>query len=288
MLQFRVNGQSLERIDEHFTADRSAWYLSTEFEFSDDWCGTEKTVIFKVGEAAYSVPLDGDVCAVPNECVANGVKCFYVSVFGNKQLPNGHTQRITTNNVKVAVRASGFTEGRENASSGEIATDYERLLTNIALKVDKEEGKGLSSNDFTDAYRDMLDSTGNEAARQISTWAADIISGAYAYSRKPVNVDAWLEKNGYKIVLQPVRDEYLSLLESDDIWKPVYKISDTEYTSFAEYLIYTTPDKAAEISFTDKNGQVVDVDMISGSLSLSAGVSYAIHLYDGICIVEEV
>lgn len=44
------------------------------------------------------------------------------------------------------------------------------VANNLRMKVDKEDGKGLSSNDFTTEYKEKLD---NAAQVQIITWGAD-------------------------------------------------------------------------------------------------------------------
>lgn len=47
--------------------------------------------------------------------------------------------------------------------------EYTALLSTVGNKVDKEEGKGLSANDFTDAYKAVIDGLGSLASKSSVT-----------------------------------------------------------------------------------------------------------------------
>ncbi len=111
MLKINVKNQSLLVAADETVSD-SVLYLVADFAFSSDWNGFSKTVIFKNGETAVSVILNGDssLCCGENKCYVpfEVIKTpeLTVSVLGT----NGE-QTITTAAVSVSVKESGYTQG---------------------------------------------------------------------------------------------------------------------------------------------------------------------------------
>lgn len=164
-LEFNVENQYITMPVRRTVVADSVEYLEAMFVFTHDWDECKKTAVFKQGEDAYAVLLEENCCMIPCEVIKEG--CFSVSVFGI----DGNT-RITTNEVYVTVQKSGYTEGETpkgptpdaysqllNDMETEIterkAAD-EELTNQLSGKVDKIEGKGLSSNDYTDADKEEI------------------------------------------------------------------------------------------------------------------------------------
>lgn len=108
--------------------------------------------------------------------------------------------------------------------------EYTALVQTVAGKVDKVEGKGLSTNDFTDAYKAMLDGLGSLASKN-SVSEADLdvalaekvnaaAEGNHSHANKAVldgitaeKVEAWDGKpDVYIQASQP------TTMKENDIW----------------------------------------------------------------------
>lgn len=108
--------------------------------------------------------------------------------------------------------------------------EYTALVKTVAGKVDKVEGKGLSTNDFTDAYKAMLDGLGSLASKN-SVSEADLdvalaekvnaaAEGNHSHTNKAVldgitaeKVEAWDGKpDVYIQASQP------TTMKENDIW----------------------------------------------------------------------
>lgn len=173
-INLRVTDQKITYENMQHIATDSKNYIRAVFEFSSEWDDMKKTAIFKGANGDYCVLLSDNACTVPYEALVSG---FSVSVFG--VLDN---VRITTDSVYITAVQSGFVEG--HVPPEPTPTVYEQLLGTIneikaidsevkALvkenaekisavgirledKVDRVDGKGLSSNDFTDEEKIKL------------------------------------------------------------------------------------------------------------------------------------
>lgn len=102
MLKFKVNGQTLSRVDGFRVVGDSRNYLKARFEFSDDWEGF-MPVIASFCRAESNLPpwevevLDGE-CAVPWEALT-GSGTLEVTVSGG--------DLITTNGVSIHIANAG-------------------------------------------------------------------------------------------------------------------------------------------------------------------------------------
>ncbi len=108
--------------------------------------------------------------------------------------------------------------------------EYIALVQTVAGKVDKVEGKGLSTNDFTDAYKAMLDGLGSLASKSnvsesdLDAALAEKVNAAaegnHSHANKAVldgitaeNVEAWNGKpDVYIQASQP------TTMKENDIW----------------------------------------------------------------------
>ena len=142
-LRFEVKNQFINRVDKEQPSADSQYYLYAHFNFlTDDWKDKVITAIFTKDEKSYMmlVDIDGD-CEVPHEVIKEGN--FYVSVFADTL--------ITTNNSRVYVEPSGYTENAENSEPptpniyNQLIAMFDGLRDDVDYKLDNIDG-GL----FTD------------------------------------------------------------------------------------------------------------------------------------------
>lgn len=99
---FKINNQTIKRVDDFKVVSSSKNYLYAEFDFvTDDWNGVNtKTALFRSNKIVKQVLLDAnDCCLVPWEVLEND-GFMEVSVFGGNL--------ITVNIAKVRVYESGY------------------------------------------------------------------------------------------------------------------------------------------------------------------------------------
>ena len=141
MLKFKVNNQSIERIDSFEVVADSCNYLKAEFEFTEEW--TEDIIaVFCHDCGYYKVLLEGGQCTVPWEVIkAPG---FTVAVVcGN---------RITSDTVMVDVKKSGFHEAKWGEEpSPDI---YEQILDRVKVPCIGENGNWFQWKSEAKAYVD--------------------------------------------------------------------------------------------------------------------------------------
>lgn len=142
-LRFEVSNQFINRVDREQPSSNSKYYLYAHFNFlTEEWKDKVVTAVFTKDKKSYMmlVDIDGD-CEVPHEVIKEGN--FYVSVFANTL--------ITTNNSRVYIEPSGYTEDAENSEPptpniyNQLITMFDGLRDDIDYKLDNIDG-GL----FTD------------------------------------------------------------------------------------------------------------------------------------------
>lgn len=105
IIDYKVDSQILRRTSRNLIVADSIKYLAVRFNFSDEWKGTKKTVVFLYDGYSYNVLLDeNEIAIVPHEVIKS--PGFNLSAYGTN---NG--MRITTNTCKVSVIKSGYCEG---------------------------------------------------------------------------------------------------------------------------------------------------------------------------------
>lgn len=120
--------------------------------FDDEWTNisakTARLVWIKGGEYTYiDVPFTGTSCPLPAVIQA---KMLFVGFFAGDSTENA----LKTSTPAQIPCISSILDISAEAFTPDV---YRNILDIIANKVDKVEGKGLSTNDFTDEERDSLD-----------------------------------------------------------------------------------------------------------------------------------
>lgn len=120
ILKFYVKYQTLYLLSRDPVVADSSGYLQANFQFTEDWDGTNKTAQFKRTESDlitdgkplfFNEEIDNNGnCIIPWE-VLKGEGTFNVNVFGQKTESDGTTVKtITVNSVDVPVGKSGLTK----------------------------------------------------------------------------------------------------------------------------------------------------------------------------------
>ena len=116
MLIFNVTNQELRRVDNTTPATDSKDYLQARFTVTDDWNGATLLALWKKGTTTYTAKISGGVCTVPAEVLARDQSAGFQrnKVFVTLVGENG-TKRITTNELRVDLDASGYADGETPA-----------------------------------------------------------------------------------------------------------------------------------------------------------------------------
>lgn len=101
-LMFKVHHQMIARLDNNTVVSGSLDYIDAVFEFTPDWEGKTKNAIFSFGSDKITMPVTGDRCKVPWECLQTA-GLVEVCVFGGNL--------ITTSNCNFEVIAGGTNDG---------------------------------------------------------------------------------------------------------------------------------------------------------------------------------
>ena len=150
-LEFTVNNQTLKRKDSNQVVTSSSEYLRLVFDFeTDDWTGLSKYAFFRTGHINYPFELTEDKVIVPAYFLND--KYFLFGLFG---VGDGDV-RITTNVLRLHLENSYYDSETVDVRNF-LEVEVDRLDGRIDGKVDIIEGKMLSTNDFTDYYKNFLD-----------------------------------------------------------------------------------------------------------------------------------
>lgn len=134
MLEFRVRGQAISRLDNRLVAANVLNFLTCRFDVSSEWYKVTPYIVisavFERDGHAYRVLLDSDMtCAVPHEVLSDS-GFFEVSLVGVCADENGTPFRATANKVKICVEPSGSLDAENSARPTE--SELEQIESRIA------------------------------------------------------------------------------------------------------------------------------------------------------------
>lgn len=200
MLKFEISGQKLTRVDKFAPATDSKGYLRAAFTFSSDWASATKTAIFRdeVTGASYTAPLNSSgVCTVPAEVLTRSAAVhyqtqgnhFHVSLRGDVG-----GVLITTNEVRVDLARSGYTEGQTPAATTPDA--YSQFVANVKADADRAAGSAeaaaASEQNVANLYANALKKTVTGAVvrlNDVSPVAHEL--GVQVHGKNLFNYNAW-------------------------------------------------------------------------------------------------
>lgn len=150
-LEFNVNNQTLKRKDSNQVVTSSSEYLRLVFDFeTDDWENVSKYAFFRTGHVNYPFELTEDKVIVPAYFLNDKYLLFGLFGVGDGDI------RITTNVLRLHLENSYYDSETVDVRNF-LEVEVDRLDGRIDGKVDIIEGKMLSTNDFTDYYKNFLD-----------------------------------------------------------------------------------------------------------------------------------
>ena len=150
-LEFNVNNQTLKRKDSNQVVTSSSEYLRLVFDFeTDDWENLTKYAFFRTGHINYPFELTEDKVIVPAYFLNDKYLLFGLFGIGDGDI------RITTNVLRLHLENSYYDSETVDVRNF-LEVEVDRLDGRIDGKVDIIEGKMLSTNDFTNYYKNFLD-----------------------------------------------------------------------------------------------------------------------------------
>lgn len=133
-MNFKIQNQQLIQIGETKPANHSQEYLELDIDFkTTDWNGLTKFGLFtNQNGLKYRVALTDDKVIVPNSCLSD--EKFTFSIYGVKD-----DVRITTNQLTIYLKDSGYVRDVENDIPDDDPTIVEEIYTAIDTKADASE-----------------------------------------------------------------------------------------------------------------------------------------------------
>lgn len=209
--------------------------------FDDEWTNisakTARLVWIKGGEYTYiDVPFTGTSCPLPAVIQA---KVLFVGFFAGDSTEN----TLKTSTPAQIPCISSILDVSAEAFTPDV---YRNILDIIANKVDKVTGKGLSTNDYTDSAKSLLEETVPQELDRIDAKITEVEGNVYSNFKNKVDKVAGkgLSTNDYtdaeKIEVAKVSAlPYATLsLEDYDTRKRGYIAADGEYTASGSWFSY--------------------------------------------------
>lgn len=105
-LNFKIIGQSLERLDDNRIVEKAKNYVNTHFDFNELWDDTIKTILIEGSGLRYKVYLnENNECLIPNRVVRHDG--FTLTVVGEDADKN---ITITTNDLFISILSNNVTD----------------------------------------------------------------------------------------------------------------------------------------------------------------------------------
>ena len=234
-LEFKIENQSLTRIDDNTTVDLSSNYLECDFTFSEDWDDFARFVIFRCNKKSYRVAISDEPCLVPYDVLK--ADRFVVTVYGVKD-----DVRITTNYVWIYLKQSAFVD--EYDESSYFNPDMtEELLDIVEQKV------------YTSVFNETVDeiNTSIESLDESKVDKSDYNDDLQGIHNNISEVDnAKVSKTDYNADMNLVNNTLVNLNDS--------KVNKTDYNADLSVVNSTLVDLANnKVNVTDFNETTVDI-----------------------------
>ena len=158
-LIFNVKGQEISRTDDDtYLVRDSKNYVNITINFlSEEWENLQKYVIFKTKTKNYNIPLGlGDTFTfTPPDIIMSG-DFFRVGVYGSYYDYLEETETlIPTDECIIILKQSTYTT--DISPIDDVPEDiFNKVMSELENKVDKIDGKGLSTEDFTTEEKEAL------------------------------------------------------------------------------------------------------------------------------------
>ena len=147
-LHYDINNQTIARTDQSNVVNLSQEYLNIVFTFkTNDWNGLSKYCLFKNKKGEYyKKHINTNTVIVPAKCLSDDYFLFTVYGLGADDL------RVTTNQVKVYTKLSGYKSGEGEDDS----LDDPTLAEDIYSKLDNTVEMSVVFEDESTATYDVV------------------------------------------------------------------------------------------------------------------------------------
>ena len=165
---FIVSNDKLSLQEQRNAISGNANFYQCRFVFVDCIDNIKWYCVFRKNDNSYVVEIENNECMIP-ESVLKDKGIVYVGVFGTSD--EDDFIRISTNLIYISIEngayCSGETPPKPTPDFWEML--YKKIQTLESGKVDKETGKGLSTNDFTDEEKEKLKGLSNYDDEELRT-----------------------------------------------------------------------------------------------------------------------
>ena len=158
-LEFNINGQEISRLDDDkYLVQDSKNYVKCKLNFlTEEWEGLQKYAILKTRFKNYNYPLglgDTFIFTLPDIVLTGDF--FRIGVYGSYYDYIEETETlIPTDECIIILKESTYT--RDISPAEDVPEDiFNKVLRELDGKVDKVEGKGLSTEDYTTEEKERV------------------------------------------------------------------------------------------------------------------------------------
>lgn len=158
-LEFNINGQEITRLDDDkYLVQDSRNYVQVKLNFlTEEWEGLQKYVILKTKLKNYNYPLGlGDSFSFTLPSIVLTGDFFRIGVYGSYYDYLEETETlIPTDECIILLKKSTYTN--DISPTDDVPEDiFNTVIRELENKVDKVEGKGLSTEDYTTEEKQKL------------------------------------------------------------------------------------------------------------------------------------
>ena len=158
-LEFNIKGQEITRLDDDkYLVQDSRNYVQCKLNFcTEEWEGLQKYVILKTKLKNYNYPLGlGDSFSFTLPSIVLTGDFFRIGVYGSYYDYLEETETlIPTDECIILLKKSAYTN--DISPTDDVPEDiFNTVIRELEYKVDKVEGKGLSTEDYTTEEKQKL------------------------------------------------------------------------------------------------------------------------------------
>ena len=242
-MNFKIQNQQLTQIGETKPANHSQEYLELNIDFqTNDWNGLTKFGLFtNQNGLKYRVALTDDKVIVPNSCLSD--EKFTFSIYGVKD-----DVRVTTNQLTIYLKDSGYVRDVENDIPDDDPTIVEEIYTAIDTKADASETaaalEGKSNVGHKHVKSDITDFSHTHFRSEINDFAhthtkSDVTDFAHTHTKSEItdfshnHDERYYTESEVDEIVENLKNELNNrvILKGD---KPIIQTGDTmDFTAYA-------------------------------------------------------
>lgn len=190
-INFRIENQTIRRIDSNKVVNLSENYLQLLFDFkTDDWNNLSKFALFKHDGLTTRIAIINDSITVPSTLLVKNKVVF--SVYGVTET-DGEEYRITTNLVRFDLLNSGFTKDTDNP----LPPDQPDLVEQIFIAISEK-----ANITHTHTKSDISDFSHTHTKSEITDFAHNHDDRYYTESEVDAIIDEVKQELNNRVILK--------------------------------------------------------------------------------------